>query len=856
MLVDSYAHWVERSTGHVELRPLESPWDTTDENWWMRRQSFYDGTYRMRNSSSSLFDIRSPTVVMISSRLACIEASERLIVTHSSDFGLSVELPRYRLQFTLQGNNLLSENHPGFIVDSSDTVGTFVGLRSRLVLAPPSNQLYTRRRLIVPRGEVHIEPTKDHVTVTIKTGDMENVSYHEYEVDETLGHLLDNGDMLSRLTKVYIHAITSFCLPDPLSGSTGTEMAIEELRSSSCLSFQKLQDSEYRMLCHIRRIAPQREWYPAHLHVMQTTHWHPHLSFLSQHDDFGSYSSIIMQHAERMLSGNRPWAAFDVSTDVGLADRAVFRHGWYYTASLQRPRLLEDITYSLEERKDNADCNHAAEHEIASLSTVISRPGTCVDPVLDLWAILKGWSTLNDSWKVDVRYSHKWCKPKWCEIWLELCRALRGTRRPSLLFTLSTAAYTSPGDLQLVHTLLALATDKSLRGHRLPVRAGASAVSMYDLSKGTAPDCTALKSILRRSADFNESPFYDATEWDNLTRKRRRRETAAFEAELQSQVEDATNQLIHQWPCENPQSPRRPDDSSWLFDLQGVMREIRDRFASWHRNHILFQYIAEIQRALNAISLRSTRAPSIPYHVPLSNPHPRQRKNWDLCTVSLISLIEQRIPPALPPAPSQISGTFMTSPSNPHIRTDPELKWLFDLFRNGSGCLLRRKYGEQLEASREALAGQPVSILLESPAESECKDHVIACENHFNETLSIVSSVLHPAEHQEQTFAAGIWPRLTSKAILGLLSHKTIGCLSDSWRYTIMQVAYSLLVVQRARRLHVLTAANDKLSLERELQNVVPNDECNPDNQLIQVLFISFCNVYIRAISALPSVAD
>ena len=838
MLVDSYAHWVERSTGHVELRPLESPWDTADEHWWMRRQSFDDGMYRMRNSSRSLFDIRSSTVAMISSRLAPIEASERLIVTHSSDSGLSVELPRYRLQFTLQGNNLLSENNPGFIVDSSDTVGTFVGLRSRLVLAPPSNELYTRRRLIVPRGEVHIEPTKDHVTVTIKTGDMENVSYHEYEVDETLGHLLDNGDMLSRLTKVYIHAITSFCLPDPLSGLTGTEMAIEELRSSSCLSFQKLQDSEYRMLCHIRRIAPQREWYPPHLQVMQTTHWHPHLSFLSQHDDFGFHSSIIMQHAERIHSGDQPWAAFDVTTDVSLADRAVFRHGWYYTASLQRPRLLEDIPYSHEERKDNANCNHASEHEIASLSTVISRPGTYVEPVLDLWAILKRWSTLNDSCKVDVRYSHKWCKPKWCEIWLELCRTLRGARRHSLLFTLSTAAYTSPGDLQLVHTLLALATDKSLREHRLPVRA--SNVSEYDLSKGTKPDCAALKSMLVQAADFEDSPFYDATEWNSLTRKQRRRETAAFEAKLQSQTEDATNQLVHQWPCENPRKPRPSDGSSWLFDLEEVMPEIRVCFVSWHRNHILYQHIAEIQRALTTISLTSTRAPSLPYHVPLLTPHPRQRKNRGLCTVSLISLIERRIPPALSPAPSQISGTFITSPSITHTRTNSELKRLFDLFRNGSDSLLRQRYGEQLEASREALARQPVSVLLELPTESECKNHVIACENHFNETLSIVSNVLHPAEHQEQIFAAGLWPRLTSKAILGLLSHITIGCLSDSWRGTIMQVANSLLVAQRARRLHALTATNDKLSLERELQNVVPNDECNPDNQLIQVLFISF----------------
>lgn len=836
MLVDSYAHWAERSTGHILLRPLESPWDTTKIHWWMRRSP--DGTYWMHNSSCSLFDIRSPTVEMISSRLASIEASEQLIVTLSSDHRLCVELPRYHLRFTLQGNSLLSENHPGFTVDNLKTIGTFVGLRNRLVLIPPSNKLYTRRRLIVPRGKFHIVHTQDHVEVTIKTDGFKRVYYHEYEVDETLGRLVDNGDILSRFTKIYIHAITGFCLPDPLSGLTGTEMAIEELRSSSCLSFQKLQDIELRMLCKIRAIAPRREWYPSHLQTMQTIHWHPQLSFLSQHDDFVFYSSNILQHAERMVSGGQSPQQFNFTPDVRLQNRAAFRRGWCYTISLQRFPLPKDNQYSSGDRGDGAGCNCASESEVASLAAIILHPRNYVDPTQNLWAILEEWMTLNDKRKVAMEYSQEWCKPKWRQMWLTLCRQLRGIRTSSLLFPLATAMYTSPEDRQLMHTLLAFATDESLWNYNLPVSPGVPNSTAYDLSKGTKPDRAALRKILHEAADFEESPFYDAAKWDSYNLEQQRLALAHFKEELELQVQDAVARLIAQWPCENPQTPRRSNGSSWIFGLQEVMDKIRGCFASWYRNSVLYQHIAEVQPILTAISLRSTRLSSLPYNVRLSEQAPHQ-KGLETGTVSLLSLIGQRTPPTLPPPPSQISGIFTMASRIPHTSTDlePELTGLFTLFQNSRDCLLQ-KYGEQLDASRQAMARQPIPTLSEPPTESECKDHVIACESHFNKTLSIILNALQPLKAQEQTLAADLWPRLTLRTILSLLSHITRGCLSELWRDTLMRLADSLLIVQRARRLHTLTIAGDKLSLERELQNVVPEDECHAEWQLVQVLSI------------------
>ena len=624
-----------------------------------------DGTYKMYNSSLSLLDIKSKTASMVSSLLAPIEAPENLILTLSSDFRLSVELPWYRLWFRLQEGHLLSENHPGFFVDNARTIGTFIGLQSRLVLAPSSTKLYARKQLIVPSGTIRVGSSGDHVELTVDTEGAHHVSYHEYEIDKTLGQVVDNGDLLSCFTKVYIHAITSFCLPDPLSGLTGTEMAIEELRSPSCLSFQNLQDPEFCMLCKIREVAPWREWYPKHMPDMQTIHWHPHLSFLSQHDDFVLYSSIILQHANTLSDAqSRRW--FDATRDDHLQDRAMFCRVCHYAASLQRNPSPEDIQYSCGERTDNVDCDHASESEVARLSTIIRQPKYHVNPVWDLWATFKKWTLLNGTCAVETKYSHKWCRPKWSEVWLPLCFKLQGARTSSLLFTISTAAYTSPGDHQLVQMLLMLATDESLWRCKQPLFAGAS---VYDLSKGTKPDHTVLQqSILSQAYEY--SLLYDVIIGmgaGSLSETR-------FNATLQSQVNNAICQLFDQWPCENPRDPTPSVGTGWLFDLLQAMREVKGHFALWYCNHALHEHIVEVQRTLDAISVRNP----LPQHPALRlNSQAPLRRGRDPCAMSLLALTGERVPPGLPPAPTQIScrPTPVTAFTIPLVdNTDLELR--------------------------------------------------------------------------------------------------------------------------------------------------------------------------------------
>jgi len=257
LFVENYAHWLDlpdsqdQSNCEIELRPLESLWESSPQNWRIHFSIAHHSEMR-KESSILLLDIYKPTFSMISTRLKPLERGEYLTVTCSPEGrSLSVDLPRYMLSFLLNGEGQLeSENLPGMVIDSNQSTGTMFGLSSQLVLRPKESlamELPRSRRVIIPYGDVHFEPKGDHVGVEVLTGSQDRVQYQEYKIDTDLGCLVGNVSLVSKLYKVYLHAVSSYCLPDPLTARTGTEEALSELGSASCLSFQTLGSDEAKL---------------------------------------------------------------------------------------------------------------------------------------------------------------------------------------------------------------------------------------------------------------------------------------------------------------------------------------------------------------------------------------------------------------------------------------------------------------------------------------------------------------------------------------------------------------------------------------------------------------------------------
>lgn len=155
------------------------------------------------------------------------------------------------------------------------------GLVSKLVLRKLDQ---SSRIVIVPDGPVDFRKYHDHVRINIDTGE-DQIQHHQFLIDSQLRRLVDNGSLRSRLFKIYLHAVTSYYLPDILTGRTGTEEALECLAQASTQSFMAFDNHEAELLKNLARLSPSRKYYPKHLKTMETVTWRK-FPALQQHDRF------------------------------------------------------------------------------------------------------------------------------------------------------------------------------------------------------------------------------------------------------------------------------------------------------------------------------------------------------------------------------------------------------------------------------------------------------------------------------------------------------------------------------------------------------------------------------------------
>lgn len=94
--------------------------------------------------------------------------------------------------------------------------------------------------------------------------------YARYMIDNVLGRLHGPPEPLLLYTKAQLHAYTSFMIPDPLTGRTGTEEALKCLQSGACQPWNPLMPPGAAVLKTITRLTPRRHYYPKDMKRQQT----------------------------------------------------------------------------------------------------------------------------------------------------------------------------------------------------------------------------------------------------------------------------------------------------------------------------------------------------------------------------------------------------------------------------------------------------------------------------------------------------------------------------------------------------------------------------------------------------------
>ena len=807
VLVDNHVHWLNLTTKSIEIRPFAKLWQSSPDNWYIQ---LTPGGHSVKKGPTMLLDIRSPSWKMISRRLGPFEMSQNLIMTVSDKPEVSVELPRYGLTFFINSNGELeSRNLRDMVYDETQSIGTMVGLVNRLVLRSKLGAADEQRCILIPEGDVSFSRHDHHVRVLVDVSgsSQQRMTYQTYSIDTDMGCLVGNVSLANKLYRAYLHALTSNpCCLDPLTKRTGTEEALFVLRSAACRSFMKIDSRTTNLLCNIASLTTKRDWYPPHLECMQRVHW-ASLPVTSQHH--GLYLSCvsiteIYQSLQQFRDDSHTSQVIleKFSTiESHLLHRASLRAAIVYPSEFRQ--LLEggkhDTTYSARDLLQSGS-REVHSHDVArSIYLLSPRTSSAIDIYSKLEKAAQPVTGCNGR-QISRRYSRDWLNPNLSDDFLRLydtCRQSDMERdRFQLLFSLPAMTYGSPHLDDVVHALVAFAVVPRFKNENPPT------YTSYILSDKCSPAAQTLRSFVSSCAvSFEKSPERFVQEYTDR---------------IQRDSTVAVIKLTVGWPCRTLPPCDYLDKS--LYNLGILHSRSLKLFISCYQNLQLKLHLDRVRILLGQISTTLAKWPSYIFKEGTGN---------SLQIVHEITMADllRRTPPIMPSAPGS-----------------SKLRRLIDTLRRGCGNSFRMKYAGDLHQSEVHSLNHSTSLALVPPATDQLdqsEEFYIECRERYIQGLNILTDSLAPQTNSERAIKeAGLWPRITSKALLSCIASTSQIKVPLSWRRCLISFAMLVLEYQRSRRALLLATRGQFEDLCKEIRNIGCDGweaEAHPDWLLIQV---------------------
>ncbi|KAK8069035.1 hypothetical protein PG994_005651 [Apiospora phragmitis] len=571
---DGSNHWLNIETGLLEFRHHKHLWCSAGALW---RANTSSATITLKRNDKILIDCRSNTAMLVGRILEALENPSYItIILDKVNSELEVDLPRYDLTFTLKPGTveLRCKKYPGMCIDSAQSVGSLIGLKNKLVLRSET-EINGRKALVIPFGtpKVHGDQHSHPVTVILPTEfkgigehnpDITRRTHHYYEIDTTLGRVIDNGSLRSKLLLCHLHAMTSHCLVDPLTGRTGTEESLRILKSAAVASFSRLDATDAGMLFGIAQLSPIRSFYPEYLMEMQQIKWDDSLHPLTQNDEYRWVALAILQQAESCEIYFRPTKCFRIpqESNTQLVSRAMIRKSVFRVDGFGAEFFsnLQDCTYqSRNTIKVEGSSTRKRERRLCHITKLLlSQDEYLTEPLP----------------KVDDLVS---------QIYSILGSAVEVSSEPS-------AVPYGEFDIQWLddpaHTI---GKNWHVRYHQHPQHA------VFKLSDGRDYGRTHILTCL----DRHKQPFHNTPE-SSLSRRHNelfdnfdRRRVHAWQSKLDVLKTAFESAVYKQYPSTLPVAPTSSEMGT-CFDVSRIMSEVDSCFQSWMRNQSFHAYLKSI----------------------------------------------------------------------------------------------------------------------------------------------------------------------------------------------------------------------------------------------------------------------
>lgn len=724
-LLDTCVHFLNLSTRCLEIHRRPKIWTLRERDWVIDLR-----TRQCTRSSGKLGRLLCPyseTAQAVAKLFTHFERPEFLKIFLPTKQRLCVDLIRFELSFHVNKDKRLEETKLGKEFDPNQDAGTLYGLLSKLVLRDVAD--WRRRTVIVPLGRSVCRLCDPHVEVYMIPSNTN--AYAKYEIDDVLGRLTCPPEPALLYTKAHRHALTSFPIPDRLTGRTGTEEAIHILESGMSQPWDPLGINPISELKAIAALSPGREFYPESKRCFQTTRWSPNLSSSIQHERLERLARDLLRKSNRLqpFKENIPHVE-GVEEASHLRQRAETRRSIYDPFSIHPPnrepsiKLIpdgetsngkpqpsqNDLSHSKGDRyyvsRDQRIDSAMAKNVQRIVKTTFQRPFH-LSKRINLRSVLIGKQIIGgfQSGAAPPEGLGRLVEDTVTEQFGELVDFSRRTspdRLYRIAFRLSLLSFKPQTNLDLLEVFVALARLDSLK---VPVPPQHSVFVDFDLM---APTVDHFEALIQSTWP----PFLQPH--SKKSRRSEPREQHVMKCEEEGRR--LAKWFIKQWPSESP-SLDGFQSGTKLLDGTDALKSVLEVWQRKLNNIELGLYIDEIQEILDkfvtedngmlqeskSVSLASTPPNHVTRTMPVIPSLPFELLNKDAETFS------SAVP--LNFASLQLTQVSVTSKPLP-TSTRPELNELQRILNSfvKADDQLRKQYGEDLQHSLHAMKnGQALS---------------------------------------------------------------------------------------------------------------------------------------------------
>lgn len=858
-----YIHWHNFSKGTVELRPVDKPWDISAQVWTLSPVG--QSNWCLGRGDRSVLGLQSTTALRLSAILSPLVESFNMHILLDRKGCLEIDIPGISTGFFLdpRSSKILSREFRGMIIDRDQWLGTMIGLKNKLLLKGRES-----RRVLILEGSVCYKRHFHHVEVTIDRGNATKI--HDLEVDNKLGVLKDRGDLQCKLRVAYIHALTSFCLSDPVTRKTGTEQALTILRSAAARSFEQLSSRNMDLLLDIARLTPSRSYYPSkEIKPMQVVQWDSELSFLSQHGGLYLAVQAILEQASRssIFYPGAKKVPMLKHADAHLLERDLIRSSSFRVDGFG----AEDHTVMFDQEylsRDQGQGSIRSTNAFIISRTIYAKKQTLhwAAPARgSLWQLAQNTTSVSgplrnferETMRFDSSLLHGSAEGLLRDLPM-LQTALRSEHEQvnpfNLAIWLSSMAFGEEPCFGMIQAVALFFTAKCMQEIQGPDVDTFTPADGHTANSSLKP--TFVENIIENAAvDFDKSPdaFTKAKEGvsERMAQESRARR---YELNVKKAARGVVDSLWKFWEKTDPGQPKIGKDLVPYLDVQRATEIVAAKFKTIRDNKALREYLCKMEIALSELETEELMPPLWTVPKPIATAqHGRGYFSVDY----LFSGEAPTLATWLPSLPSD--DVRLEKPSTQANTYGDRLANLMKRLE-GLESSYEQAYVKDLQASIESLEKQKDSRRSDLAEEvlasfrAEAEEHWMKATQQLQDavTKTCISRLLgtkdvDTATIQEHKSTVQHLPRWSPVFILGQLNRTRWSKLSPEWQACVIHYALALTTFQRAERLLRALNSADKDGLIRELDNP-GHTNWNPAQYPETLLLEAESNILVREV--------